>query len=237
MELTTVKELEEYFGDPEYRSMGMSKVQMENFIFSMQITSTKVAFQFINELQTRFNSLKGSILHVEEKEAERMILEEEKEVAKTAGKVQLKKVLIKLKDHEIRMTKVKINQSEKEINYIISSLNKYELATGNKLTEMDFENEEDDREYWMKRLSKQAGLDIVSNGRISTGNMEALMVLPGTDSDKVLSNAIAISLSLRADMEHKEKTMLAHATEKELEEKKKYLLGSQLQNGNMLLEE
>ena len=237
MELTTLKELKEYFSNPEYSSSGMSKVQMENFIFSMQITSTRVAFQFINELQTRFNSLKGSILHVEEKEAERMILEEEKEVAKTAGKVQLKKVLIKLKDHEIRMTKVKINQSEKEIDYIISSLNKYELATGNKLTEMNFENEKDDREYWMKRLSKQAGLDIVSNGRISTGNMEALMVLPGTDSDKVLSNAIAISLSLRSDMEHKEKMLLAKVTEKELEEKKKYILGSQFQNGNMLLEE
>ena len=237
MELTTVKELEEYFGDPEYRSMGMSKVQMENFIFSMQITSTKVAFQFINELQTRFNSLKGSILHVEEKEAERMILEEEKEVAKTEGEVKLKKALIRKKDHEIRMTNVKILQSDKEINYIISSLNKYELATGNKLTEMDFENEEDDREYWMKRLSKQAGLDIIATGRISTGNMEALMVLPGNDSDKVLSNAIAISLSLRSDMEHKEKMLLAKVTEKELEEKKKYILGSQFQNGNMLLEE
>jgi hypothetical protein len=135
------------------------------------------------------------------------------------------------------MTKVKINQSEKEIDYIISSLNKYELATGNKLTEMNFENEEDDREYWMKRLSKQAGLDIIATGRISTGNMEALMVLPGTDSDKVLSNAIAISRSLRSDMEHKEKMLLAKVTEKELEEKKKYILGSQFQNGNMLLEE
>ena len=236
MELTTVKELEKFFGDPEYRSMGMSKVQMENFIFSMQITSTKVAFQFINELQTRFNSLKGSILHVEEKEAERMILEVEKEGAKTDGEVQLKKVLIRKKDHEIAMTNAKIRQSNKEIEYITESLNKYELATGNKLTEMDFENEDDDRDYWMRRLSKQAGLDIISTGRISTGNMEALMVLPGTDSDKVLSNAIAISLSLTSDMEHKEKMLLAKVTEKELEEKKKYILGSQLHNSNLLLE-
>jgi len=236
MEVTTMKELEEYFGDPEYTSMGMSKVQMENFIFSMQITSTKVAFQFINELQTRFNSLKGSILHVEEKEAEKMILEEEKEVAKTDGEVQLKKVLIKQKDHEITMTKAKIRQSNKEIQYITESLNKYELATGNKLTEMNFENDEDDREYWMKRLSKQAGLDIVSTGRISTGNMEALMVLPGNDSDKVLSNAIAISLSLKSDMNHKEKMLLAKVTAKELEEKKKHILGGQFQNGNLLLE-
>jgi len=236
MELTTVKELEEFFDDPEYRSMGMSKVQMENFIFSMQITTTKVAFQFINELQTRFNSLKGSILHVEEKEAERMILEEEKEVAKTDGEVKLKKALIGKKDHEINMTEAKIRQSKKEIELITESLNKYELATGNKLTEMDFENEDDDRDYWMRRLSKQAGLDIISTGRISTGNMEALMVLPGTDSDKVLSNAIAISLSLTSDMEHKEKMLLAKVTEKELEEKKKYILGSQLHNSNLLLE-
>ena len=236
MELTTLKELEEYFSNPEYCSMGMSKTQMENFIFSMQITSTRVAFQFINELQTRFNSLNGSILHVEEKEAEMMILEEEKEAAKTEGVSQLKEVLIRKKVHEIKMTKVKILQSNKEIDYIISSLNKYELATGNKLTEMDFENEDDDRDYWMRRLSKQAGLDIISTGRISTGNMEALMVLPGTDSDKVLSNAIAISLSLTSDMEHKEKMLLAKVTEKELEEKKKYILGSQLHNSNLLLE-
>ena len=236
MELTTLKELEEYFGDPEYRSMGMSKVQMENFIFSMQITSTKVAFQFINELQTRFNSLNGSILHVEEKEAEMMILEEEKEAAKTEGVSQLKEVLIRKKVHEIKMTKVKILQSNKEIDYIISSLNKYELATGNKLTEMDFENEDDDRDYWMRRLSKQAGLDIIATGRISTGNMEALMVLPGNDSDKVLSNAIAISISLKSDMQHKEKILLAKVTDKELEEKKKYILGSQLHNSNLLLE-
>jgi hypothetical protein len=63
------------------------------------------------------------------------------------------------------------------------------------------------------------------------------MVLPETDSDKVLSKENAISLSLRADMEHKEKMLLAKVTEKELEEKKKYILGSQFQNGNMLLEE
>ena len=236
METTTLEELKDYFKDPEYSSSGMSKTQMENFIFSMQITSTKTAFQFINELQTRFNSLKGSILHVEEKEAERMILEEEKEVAKTDGEVKLKKVLIRKKDHEIAMTKAKIRQSNKEIEHITESLNKYELATGNKLTEMDFENEDDDRDYWMRRLSKQAGLDIISTGRISTGNMEALMVLPGTDSDKVLSNAIAISLSLTSDMEHKEKMLLAKVTEKELEEKKKYILGSQLHNSNLLLE-
>ena len=49
--------------------------------------------------------------------------------------------------------------------------------------------EELERDYWVKRLGKQAASDMVAYGRVGVGNIDSIMMLDGKDQKSVLSLA------------------------------------------------
>jgi hypothetical protein len=226
---TTFEDIAEYFSDPEYTTRGMSGVQMENFIFAQQISSHRVAIQFINELYTRYNAIEGHKLDRETKLAEIIICEERRDAAKTKGTKQLAIVDIKMKHHELRMLDTRMRQSRHDIDKIVVSLNKYEENIGKSLFEVDLDNEVAEREYWVKRLSKQAGLDIATTGAISFGNMESLISLPELERDSIISNAMSISHSIRSDVNEIEQQLLADSTSADRVKKRNYILGNKME--------
>jgi len=233
---TTYSDLKKYF-DTDYTSRGMSGVQMENFIFAQQISSHKVAAQFINELQTRYNALNSYELEKDKKLAEIMIVEEELAAAETEGKKQLAIATIKMKEYELKMMGTRMRQTENEIDKIIGSINKYEENLGVSLLEVDLDNEEAEREYWVKRLSKQAGLDLATTGRISFGNMESLISLKSDERDSIISNAISISHSINNDVSNIEQQLLADSTSTERAKNRNYILGNKMEPSNIKLME
>lgn len=229
METTSFDELKEHFNSPEFISYGMSRTQMDNFIFAMQITSHRVAKQFLSELHVRYNSQDTNELDLEQLEAEREILLEELHAADTPGKKKLADVKIKKKDHDIRMVQTTLRQTKREIDDIVASLNHYEEVIGQKITDLDLDDEVQEREYWVKRLSKQAGLDLITSGRISMGNMEAVMALPDNERNKVLANSLAITHAIKAEMETAEQLMLEQTTPTMMIENKQDILGNKLE--------
>ena len=64
-----------------------------------------------------------------------------------------------------------------------------------------------EQEYWTARMSKQAAMDMVTYGRISTGNMDSIVMLPPEQQHKVLLAATEYSTKLDYGMRMlKEKT-------------------------------
>lgn len=228
METTSYEELKEHFNSTDFVNLGMSKTQMENFIFAMQITSHRVAKQFLTELHVRYNAQDTNQLDLEQLLAEREILVEEQQTADTPGKTKLAEVKIKKKDHDIRMVRTTLKQLEKEISDIVSSLNHYETVVGQKVTEIDLDNEVQEREYWVKRLAKQAGLDLLTSGRVSIGNMEAVMALPDNERNQVLAQSLAITHAIKGEMEKAEHLMLEQFSPEMMIEHKQDILGSKL---------
>jgi hypothetical protein len=54
-------------------------------------------------------------------------------------------------------------------------------------------NESEERKYWIARMGKQAAMDIVSYGRIGSGNMDLIAMMD--EQDQVASLEIAIKYS------------------------------------------
>ena len=46
---------------------------------------------------------------------------------------------------------------------------------------------EEERKYWIARMGKQAAMDILSFGRISTGNLDSIAMLPEEEQLQILS--------------------------------------------------
>lgn len=235
MKLTTYKDLDNFFNDEKYTTRGMSNVQMENFIFAQQITSNRVAKQFLNELQSRYSSFVNDGLDVEEKEAEIGIIEEDKEGTNSSAQKHMYDVQIKRKTRELWILKARQRQTQNEIDMIIKSLNKYEESIQTNLLEVDLDDENAEREYWVKRLSKQAGLDIATTGRISFGNMESVMSLPSVERDKVIANSVAISHSIGKDVQEIEQALLTSNSPEELDKKREYILGPSIDSNTLKL--
>ena len=54
-------------------------------------------------------------------------------------------------------------------------------------------NEEKERHYWISRMSKQAAIDIVCEGSIGLGNMDAIVGM--SEKDQVLTLVAALQFS------------------------------------------
>ena len=54
-------------------------------------------------------------------------------------------------------------------------------------------NDDEERAYWVARLGKQAAMDIVSYGRIGSGNMESITMMPERDQAQALQIAVRFS--------------------------------------------
>lgn len=47
-----------------------------------------------------------------------------------------------------------------------------------------------EREYWISRMGKQAAMEMLSYGKIGTGNLESIMHMPHADQDKIIRGAL-----------------------------------------------
>jgi hypothetical protein len=54
---------------------------------------------------------------------------------------------------------------------------------------MTYDHEEE-RKYWVTRMAKQAAMDMVSYGRIGSGNMDSIAMMPEEDQIEALATTI-----------------------------------------------
>ena len=106
-------------------------------------------------------------------------------------------------DLEIHQLEEKIYLSVKEIKRIRSELETfYEILEyfneNYDIGEMLAMKDTLEIDYWVKRLGRQAGLDIVSTGRISTGNLQAMLDLPEEIFHVTLAEALKITNEMAA---------------------------------------
>jgi hypothetical protein len=170
---------------------GMSDFQMKQFVVNAQITPMKQIQQIALEADVREDNLRKSVYEDKKNNLKIQILKEKKN-RETDPLYQMEI------DLEIHSLEEKLFLSEKE-----QARMKYELKTFYEC--LDFFNDNYDIgemismrdtlevDYWVKRLGRQAGLDIVSTGRISTGNLAAMLDLPEEIFKVTLKEALSIT--------------------------------------------
>ena len=175
---------------------GMSDFQMKQFVVNSQMTPIKQLQQAAMEADVREDNLRKGVYEDKKNNLKIQILKE-----KLGRETDpLYKMEIELEIHQLEE---KLFLSQKEQQRM-----KYELKTFYEV--LDYFNENFDigemltmREtleidYWVKRLGRQAGLDIVSTGRISTGNLSAMLDLPEEIFQVTLKEALKITNEMAA---------------------------------------
>ena len=62
-------------------------------------------------------------------------------------------------------------------------------------------NEAEESNYWIARMGKQAALDIISFGRISSGNMDSIALMPEKDQVESLKIAVRYSTMIQGGLD------------------------------------
>jgi hypothetical protein len=170
---------------------GMTDFQMKQFVINAQMTPIKQIQQAAMEAEVREENLRKSDYEDKKNQLKLEILKKKLERETD----DLYRMEIELEIHAIE-EKLFLSTRERKrmehelktfyevIDYFNENFDVEELISMRDTLEID---------YWVKRLGRQAGLDIVSTGRISTGNLSAMLDLPEEIFHVTLKEALKIT--------------------------------------------
>lgn len=179
-------------------SFALPKYKADNFVGGAQITPYAKLKQWLLELRGREDIVEHLEYTVRKQELEIQIQEESKEFLTDPKRQQL--VDLAIADMKIDLRKFQRNLKDAHIERqgfidLIKDFLESEDAKlpdggnlidvmGNKELEHKYEHE-----YWTVRMAKQAMLDMISYGRIGTGNLDSILMMSPDQQKDVLSLA------------------------------------------------
>jgi len=179
-------------------SFALPKYKADNFVGGAQITPYAKLKQWLLELRGREDIVEHLEYTVRKQELEIQIQEESKEFLTDSKRKQL--VDLTIADMKIDLRKFQRNLKDAHIERqgfidLIKDFLESDDAKlpdggnlidviGNKELEHKYEHE-----YWTVRMAKQAMLDMVSYGRIGTGNLDSILMMSPDQQKDVLSLA------------------------------------------------
>jgi hypothetical protein len=124
------------------------------------------------------------------KKIEIKIAQREMDLSEDELSKQLIAIDIEDMEHDVKVWNRKIVQAEEEIiQYLdmVKEIAKDDDALIKKAMGYDHEEE---RKYWIARMAKQAAMDMVSYGRIGSGNMDSIAMMPEEDQIMALATTL-----------------------------------------------
>ena len=185
------KDFEVLEGSLRFNS-GMTKYQCEHFVADTQLTPWRKVRQALMELETRYHA------YIENRHSLRKaeVLRKKLILSKDQEPDELNKELIQIdmekNDYDISIWKRKLRQSELELKYFLDVVDKY-IDEDHPLEYFLTEQHDEERVYWIARMGRQAAMDIISYGRIGSGNMTSIMDMPEEDQVEALGIAVKYS--------------------------------------------
>lgn len=169
---------------------GQSVYQSKYFVANSQLTPYRMIKQCLLELEARHHSwfnIKNKLKRkkIEIKIALRKISETNDDLEK-----QLIEVDIEDMQHDVDVWERKILQAAEEVYTYLNIVK--EIAKDNEeLIEKSFTyDEQEETKYWVTRMAKQAAMDMIAYGRIGSGNMDSIAMMPEEDQVKTLATTI-----------------------------------------------
>lgn len=180
-----------------HSNMGMTAYQCANFVARSQVTPWRQVRQAYMELEMRYHAyqeIKTSLRKAEliKKKWLRDQAEATDEIAKEMLQVDLDK-----NEYDLTIYKRKLIQAEREINAFIDVV-KHFAKSEEDLRYFAEDNPEEERKYWIARMGKQAAIDVISFGRVGSGNMESIAMMPEEDQVESLTLAMKYSGMVQA---------------------------------------
>lgn len=177
----------------------MSDFQCQQFVINSHVTTYRQVRQALMEVEARTNNINKMTTDLKKLDVQRRMMERDL----SNEEDELKRELIQI-DLEVLNDNIKVIQKNRQTFEIererFAKFIKDTVPEKETLKLLKDNNEEEERKYWIMRLGKQAALDIIANGRVATGNMDAIMMLPQSEQINALHVALSFSKSLTQDM-------------------------------------
>lgn len=171
-----------------------SGTQIEAFVVNGEVTDHRKIRQIAIEIRQRMVSLGDNKFQVKKaenriKKLKRLMEKEEDDL-----EIELYEEEIQKAKFDIAYTKQTMLQNEVEIARFLDVLKKIN-PNGKESTMHMLEHYKDDwekkeEEYWSQRMAKQAMMDMMTMGKISSGNLESIMGMPLPLQNKTIAQAI-----------------------------------------------
>ena len=171
---------------------GMTEYECEHFVADPQLTPWRKVRQALMELETRYHAYMENRNSLRKAEILRKRLVRDIELIPDELDKELMQIDYEKNDYDIGIWKRKLRQSELELKYFLNVVDKY-VDDEHPLEYYCQENHQEVRMYWIARMGKQAAMDIISYGRIGSGNMTTIMDMPEEDQVETLGVAVQYS--------------------------------------------
>jgi hypothetical protein len=167
-------------------STGQTDYQNDNFVMNSHVTKYRQIRQALLEVENRHHGIRKIRLDVRRDDVKIKALERDLQNCED----ELEAELIKLDMEELQsdndIRKRKLNRQEIEIDVFVKRIQN-EVETEKDIERYFDQDPEEERKYWIARMGKQAAMDILSFGRISTGNLDSISMLPEEQQLQILS--------------------------------------------------
>jgi len=189
----------------ENMSFALPKYKAYNFVGGAQITPYAKLKQWLLELRGREDAVQHLEYTVRKAELEIQMDEESKEFISDPKRKEMINLTVADKHIDLRKFKRNLKDAYRERQGFIDLIKEFLesedaiLPDGTKLIDV-FGNpeleEKYEHEYWTIRMAKQAMLDMISYGRIGTGNLDSILMMDPEQQKQVLSLASAYTISI-----------------------------------------
>ena len=180
-------------------NMGMTEYQCQQFVANSQLTPYKMVRQALLEIETRYHAYTEIRNSLRKNEIYRKKLQMQIDATVDELDKQLLQIDLEKMDYDITIYQRKFAQSEGEMKAFIDVVKRY-AKTDEELAPYLELNEEEEKKYWIARMGKQAALDIIAFGRVGSGNMDSIAMMPSEDQLNTLQLAVQYSGLINAGL-------------------------------------
>ena len=181
------------------------KFKMKYFVTDAQLTPYHRLRQLFLELKSMEESIENIEFLMKRLPTEMKILKLKQEKVDDIEKAQIELKLLEL-DRDLNQAKRRVAQHYIERHQYLDLIKEFldsdesKTPDGRSLLEVFDTPEEDEYEslYWTTRLAKQAAMDILSFGKIMSGNLDAIVTLPPEQQNEVFAIAHRYSMQMES---------------------------------------
>lgn len=186
-------------------SWGMSDFQSRYFVVNSQVTNYRRVRQALLEIETRIAARKQIERNRRKTEVQKMILE--RDLANEADLLKRELILV-----DIDQCDYDLSVYDKKYRVCLEELEKFAQIIKDIVPDVETldtykeHNEVEERNYWIARMAKQATMDLMTIGRIGSGNLDSIAMMPIEDQQETIKAALKYNGLLTKGISAIEKT-------------------------------
>lgn len=188
-------------------SWGMSDFQSRYFVVNSQVTNYRRVRQALLEIETRIAAKKQIERNRKKTEVQKKILQ--RDFANEPDELKRELILV-----DIEQCDYDLSVYEKKYRVCLQELEKFAqivkdiVPDAGTLETFKEHNEVEERNYWIARMAKQATMDLMTIGRIGSGNLDSIAMMPIEDQQETIKAALKYNGLLNKGITAIEKTAM-----------------------------